>query len=77
MEPGRRYASEHGKLCGALNSVGVKGVYIDNLNLCYYHAQISNEKLPVHCSDLEMVKNKMVFNFNCFFYYRYDNCSKS
>ena len=40
MEPGRRYASEYGKLCGTLETVGVNGVY----NLCVY-AQISNDKL--------------------------------
>ena len=41
MEPGRRYASEYGKLCGTLDSVGVNGFY----NLFLY-AQVSNNKLP-------------------------------
>ena len=40
MAPGRRYASGHGKLCEALDSVDVNRVY----NLCFY-ARISNDKL--------------------------------
>ena len=41
MEPGRRYASGHGKVCGVLDSVGVDKIY----NRCFY-PQISNDKLP-------------------------------
>jgi hypothetical protein len=39
MEPGRRYASGYGKLCGALDTVGVNGVYNP-----FFYAQISNEQ---------------------------------